>query len=539
MRRIIRRNEKRTISVFLWIAMVLFLAACGKMQDTEVSDPERRDAEISEIELFLFSPCESCREEEKFQTKVLEILEEQHKKAKVRVYNVFQDAGMKHLKKRMQELEKETDLSQLPVAVVGKDVFAGTYEEVGRQVAAALNGKEPSSSEETEQTQGEKQNKEVKVREKSIEDGLKQLEDSGTEMPVFVLFTTFSCESCQTVEKFFENLDSGSGGYAMGNKAFQMLSGSILEAKNLELLNGLFEWFRVPSEEQKVPILFWEQGYLAGEDEICREFEACLLEAKGGRGKEFFLGLGEQEQKSGKNSTLLWGTAAAAGFLNGLNPCGASMLLMVLSVLLLRKTGFLKAAFAYLGGKFLAYVLMGAGAFSVFSTVNLGGQGSFQKGLSIIFAVLALFLSLLNFRDYFFAGKGEYGRIKAQLPRKLREWNHHRIGRLKDIPERFLVPTVFALGTVISAGEFFCTGQIYLASIVYLIKESSGETIVNYLYLIIYTAALCIPQLLLVLVVQRARSMAGASKLALRGMPAVKLIYGMLFLILVGMLFFF
>lgn len=92
---------------------------------------------------------------------------------------------------------------------------------------------------------------------------------------------------------------------------------------------------------------------------------------------------------------------------------------------------------------------------------------------------------------------------------------------------------------MISAGEFFCTGQIYLASIVYLIKESSGETIVNYLYLIIYTAALCIPQLLLVLVVQRARSMAGASKLALRGMPAVKLIYGMLFLILAGMLFFF
>ena len=50
------------------------------------------------------------------------------------MYNVFQDAGMKHLKKRMQELEKETDLSQLPVAVVGKDVFAGTYEEVGRQL---------------------------------------------------------------------------------------------------------------------------------------------------------------------------------------------------------------------------------------------------------------------------------------------------------------------------------------------------------------------------------------------------------------------
>ena len=184
----------------------------------------------------------------------------------------------------------------------------------------------------------------------------------------------------------------------------------------------------------------------------------------------------------------------------------------------------------------MAYVLMGAGAFSLFSAVDLQGGGIVRKGIRLIFVVFALVLSILNFRDYFFAGKGEYGRIKVQLPRKLREWNHHKIGGLKEVPERFLIPAVFALGVIISAGEFFCTGQIYLASIIYLIKENSAGGIRNYLYLSVYTAALCVPQLLLILIIQRARSMAGASKLTLKGMPVVKLIYGILFLIFAGML---
>lgn len=67
-------------------------------------------------------------------------------------------------------------------------------------------------------------------------------------------------------------------------------------------------------------------------------------------------------------------------------------------------------------------------------------------------------------------------------------------------------------------------------------KENSAGGIRNYLYLAVYTAALCVPQLLLILIIQRARSMAGASKLTLKGMPVVKLIYGILFLIFAGML---
>lgn len=177
----------------------------------------------------------------------------------------------------------------------------------------------------------------------------------------------------------------------------------------------------------------------------------------------------------------------------------------------------------------------GRSFFLIFSSRFTGWWNS-PKRDPFDFVVFALVLSILNFRDYFFAGKGEYGRIKVQLPRKLREWNHHKIGGLKEVPERFLIPAVFALGVIISAGEFFCTGQIYLASILYLIKENSAGGIRNYLYLAVYTAALCVPQLLLILIIQRARSMAGASKLTLKGMPVVKLIYGILFLIFAGML---
>ena len=529
-----QKIEKDWKRILLWSVLLLFLTACGNKQETRDSAVEKYEegsAAVREVELFLYSPCESCREEETFQSQVLQSLGEQQNKVSIRVYNVFQTSGMNKLEKRMEELEEEMDLSVLPVAIVEDEMLSGTYGEIAEQIAAVFSGEKQNWPEE----EGRKQKEEVKKQEKSIADGLDQVKKSGKTVPVFVLFTTFCCDSCRTVEDFLCDLKNSSDGYISGSREFELVSGSILETENLELLNGLFEHFQIPSEEQKVPILFWENGYLSGEKMICQEFEGCLSDMEEGKGAEFFLEMSEEKIPK-KADRMLWAGAMATGFLNGLNPCGASMLLMVLSVLMMRQKGFLKASMTYLAGKFMAYVLMGAGAFSLFSAVDLQGGGIVRKGIRLIFVVFALVLSILNFRDYFFAGKGEYGRIKVQLPRKLREWNHHKIGGLKEVPERFLIPAVFALGVIISAGEFFCTGQIYLASILYLIKENSAGGIRNYLYLAVYTAALCVPQLLLILIIQRARSMAGASKLTLKGMPVVKLIYGILFLIFAGML---
>lgn len=538
MNQLVQKTEKNWKIILLWSILLLCLTSCGKKQETRISAAENHEADsaaVREVELFLYSPCESCREEETFYAQVLGSLGEKQDKASIHVYNVFQTSAMKKLEKRMEELDEETDLSMLPVAIVEDKIFSGTYEEIGKQIASVFSKEKQNWTEQ----EGRRQKEEVKKQEKSIADSLEQLKKSGNTAPVFVLFTTISCDSCQTVEDFFGDLKNGSDGYISGSREFELVSGSILETENLELLNRLFEYFRIPAEEQKVPILFWEQGYLSGEKKICQEFANSLSDVKKGKGAEFFLEMSGEGKISEKTDGMLWAGAVATGFLNGLNPCGASMLLMVLSVLMMRQKGFLKASLAYLAGKFMAYVLMGAGAFSLFSAVDIQGGGMIRKGISLCFAVAALFLSILNFRDYFFAGKGEYGRIKAQLPRKLREWNHHKIGRLKEVPERFLIPAVFVLGVIISAGEFFCTGQIYLASIIYLIRENSAEGIRNYLYLAVYTAALCIPQLLLILIIQKARSMTGASRLTLKGMPAVKLIYGIFFLILAGMLLLF
>ena len=266
---------------------MLFLTACGNKQEQRDSAAEKYEegsAAVREVELFLYSPCESCREEETFQSQVLQSLGEQQNKVSIRVYNVFQNSGMKKLEKRMEELEEEMDLSVLPVAIVEDEMFSGTYEEIAEQIAAVFSGEKQNWPEE----EGRKQKEEVKKQEKSIADGLDQVKKSGKTVPVFVLFTTFSCDSCQTVEDFFGDLKNSSDGYISGSREFELVSGSILETENLELLNGLFEYFQIPSEEQKVPILFWENGYLSGEKMICQEFEVCLSDMEEGKEQNFF-----------------------------------------------------------------------------------------------------------------------------------------------------------------------------------------------------------------------------------------------------------
>ena len=65
---------------------MLFLTACGNKQEQRDSAAEKYEegsAAVREVELFLYSPCESRREEETFQSQVLQSLGEQQNKVSI------------------------------------------------------------------------------------------------------------------------------------------------------------------------------------------------------------------------------------------------------------------------------------------------------------------------------------------------------------------------------------------------------------------------------------------------------------------------
>ena len=87
---------------------------------------------------------------------------------------------------------------------------------------------------------------------------------------------------------------------------------------------------------------------------------------------------------------------------------------------------------------------------------------------------------------------------------------------------------ILALGVVISFGEFFCTGQIYMASITYMLKDQVKAAIFPFL---VYTTAMSIPAVIMILLIQRTRNTEAVSDFMFRHLGAIKVFNAALFII--------
>lgn len=117
-----------------------------------------------------------------------------------------------------------------------------------------------------------------------------------------------------------------------------------------------------------------------------------------------------------------------------------------------------------------------------------------------------------------------------QLPRALRRWNEKMMqAAVRPSMGKLLFLAVFGGSVVIALGEFFCTGQIYLASILQWVQSAPGEGVPFFVFCL-YIAAMCIPALLIIILVAGGKSVFALSEKSLQRMPAVKLLYAVLFL---------
>lgn len=196
----------------------------------------------------------------------------------------------------------------------------------------------------------------------------------------------------------------------------------------------------------------------------------------------------------------LW-AIIGAGLADGVNPCAFAVIVFFVSFLAAykyTKKEIVIVGAAYCAAVFLAYVLMGLGAFHVlyamkaFRYVTLAVQWG-MVGLCGVF----LLLSIYDFVVYQRTKKSE--KMLLQLPTNYKVYIH-KVMRffLKDKHSSMwrLLLAAFIVGFVVSGVEAVCTGQVYLPTIVVILKEVNQHFWRATEFLLLYNLMFILPLVL-------------------------------------------
>ncbi len=164
---------------------------------------------------------------------------------------------------------------------------------------------------------------------------------------------------------------------------------------------------------------------------------------------------------------------AAAGLIDGVNPCAFTTLIFLLASLALAGRG--RREVLLIGGLFslavfLTYLGVGFGLFAVLRAASSLAVVSLALRW-ILVAVLAVFAAL-SLYDYALIRQGRPAEILLQLPSALKRQIHASIRT--RVRTAALAGSSLALGFFVSIFEFACTGQVYLPMLAYLVRMRQG-----------------------------------------------------------------
>lgn len=527
------KNRVGRLLGILLLAMGLFLAAgCGS--EAGEAGTQETEAQQEKVTIYFFhnNPCESCHEGQKIRELAAKVMEgrEDPIPYQTEEYYAYRTDGKAKLERLAEELGIPEEELSFPMVIIGNRWVSG-YTRIEEELydclaeAAGRNGQSGGAGANggTEDAGG---NTEKEAGWDGLSVGLEGEKDSMN----ILLFTTESCSSCDKVKAFLkelpEEMESEAGACPVNIQEL-----SVMEEENAVYLLQLYEAWQVPVSRQKVPFLFIGNRYLSGEKEIRKELEA-LMKAGEGIGADYNPEIPVDGESAENNFTGLAsiGGVLVTGFLNGLNPCALSMTLLFLSLLTAAGGRFLRYGLCYLAGKFLAYLGLGMAVAAAASSIPMDAFGTARNVLNVLLLIFCLGAALGNLWDFVQVKKGNFGKVRMQLPGALRRWNEKMMqAAVRPGMGKLLFLAVFGGSVVIALGEFFCTGQIYLASILQWVQSAPGEGVPFFVFCL-YIAAMCIPALLIIILVAGGKSVFSLSEKSLRRMPAVKLLYAVLFL---------
>jgi len=212
-------------------------------------------------------------------------------------------------------------------------------------------------------------------------------------------------------------------------------------------------------------------------------------------------------------------TILIAGFVDGINPCSFTLLLLFIAALLatmgkaeaggvgLARRRILLNGGAFVFAIFLAYLVLGTGLMQVSAAL---AQNHLVARLG---ALLSVLLGLWMLKDYFLPGVGP----RLAAPRWV-------AGHVRGVDGAASAATMFGLGALISLCTVPCSGAVYIAIVSLLALQT--DFAVSYSYLLVYNIMFILPLVAILLI---ASSRAGLNRLArwnLHHRDGVKLVLG-------------
>ena len=552
-----QKMAKKYSSVLIIFLCAIFTTCVFGHRGVSMASQNEKQQKINsdnltvQMEYYQYNVCASCHPEDDFFAVVSDTISliKQEYPYEIAVYNTFRAEDKNRFEKRLQELGlKEADVS-LPALIMisedsealvclsGLDEIKEKLEDTLKQAAQqeqSVSGEAALESDEKTQTVTQAENENQIETQSSNTDWKEQLreavsKDKSTDS-VILYFSTVSCTDCSEVKSLLKKMTDEQ----TTKKPLVIHEFNIAEGDNVVLLQKLFTIYDVASDKQQVPIVFFSGGYLSGAKAVTQELEQKWKDDElTGFNLENILSddVSGQEENKDQASFKTYIGLAAAGFINGVNPCGASMLLMLLAAIAMSGRSVIKTGCAYLAGKFAAYCAMGMGLYKLFMAIGQDIFFSISNVLTWIFAAVFFIFAILYLVDFVNVKRKQYGKIRMQLPTALRKWNHERIEKASKINAKWMIPAAVVLGIVISAGEFFCTGQVYLAAILYMMKMQQEMKLQTNAAFIVYVTAMCIPSFLIVLVIEKTKNVIRMSNKTLEWLPAIKLVTAIVFFI--------
>ena len=552
-----QKMAKKYSSVLIIFLCAIFITCVFGHRGVSMASQNEKQQKINsdnltvQMEYYQYNVCASCHPEDDFFAVVSDTISpiKQEYPYEIAVYNTFRAEDKNRFEKRLQELGlKEADVSLPALIMISEDsealVCLSGLDEIKEKLEdtlkqAAKPGQFVSSevaleSDEKTEAASLTENENQDQMQVSSSDWKEQLREAASKDKstdsVILYFSTVSCTDCSEVKSLLKKMTDEQ----TAKKPLVIHEFNIAEGDNVVLLQKLFLIYDVASDKQQVPIVFFSGGYLSGARAVTQELEQKWKDDElTGFNLENILSddASWQEENKDQASFKTYIGLAAAGFVNGVNPCGASMLLMLLAAIAMSGRSVIKTGCAYLAGKFAAYCAMGMGLYKLFMAIGQDIFFNISNVLTWIFAAVFFILAILYLVDFVNVKRKQYGKIRMQLPTALRKWNHERIEKASKINAKWMIPAAVVLGIVISAGEFFCTGQVYLAAILYMMKMQQEMKLQTNAAFIVYVTAMCIPSFLIVLVIEKTKNVIRMSNKTLEWLPAIKLVTAIVFFI--------
>jgi cytochrome c biogenesis protein CcdA/glutaredoxin len=478
------------------------------------------------LQFFFQNVCASCHEEDDFYelfNRVISKEEKQELSYEIRTYNVFRSADMEVYEEKLAEYNMTRSDIELPVLLVDGQ-WISSYDKIEEELHdVLLENAVVSPIEENASSEENVSSEETDAFSEAWDSLSEQWNDLSDDAPAILLFSTYSCSDCESAKEYLAQLEE--------QATVSVLELNVSEGNNLEIFKELLLKAGRTDTEGKVPAVFVGDQMLLGKEEIKDQLETLLAEKETSLEtlKDSILALSDLEE----TETIQKGSLPVmfgAGLLAGFNPCSISMLLMLFSILLVGRSSVLKNGLLYLGGKYITYFGIGLIFYLAASQIDQQLLNRFGKITGIVIAVLFAVAAVLNLMDFYNVRKQEYGKIRMQLPKKLRHFNHSLLKHAEHMEGVFLSLLVFGLGVAISVGEFFCSGQIYMASLIYLTRNGKEQLLPLIETLMVYVTAMSIPAAVILIVIYKTKKTERVSEFMLEHMSAIKLLNAVLFL---------